>query len=104
MRNLAADLRATGEIREDLTDQQVADVNFRSMNATEYWDLLVRQRGWESDPFARWLADAWTRLLLAIHEQPPTADLHRAMQEAQTRPLIGYLFHCLMTGAWRGSV
>jgi AcrR family transcriptional regulator len=63
MRNLAAELRATGEIREDLTDQQVADVIW-SMNATEYWDLLVRQRGWESDAFARWLADAWTRLLL----------------------------------------
>ena len=51
MRNLAGDLRATGEIREDLTDQQVADVIW-SMNAAEYWDLLVRQRGWESDAFA----------------------------------------------------
>lgn len=63
MRKLAADLRATGEVREDLSDQQVADVIW-SMNAAEYWDLLVRQRGWESDTFARWLADAWTRLLL----------------------------------------
>jgi AcrR family transcriptional regulator len=63
MRSLAAELRATGEIREDLTDQQVADVIW-SMNATEYWDLLVRQRGWESAAFADWLTDAWTRLLL----------------------------------------
>ena len=63
MGNLAAELRATGEIRDDLTDQQVADVIW-SMNAAEFWDLLVRQRGWPSEAFARWLADAWTRLLL----------------------------------------
>jgi hypothetical protein len=34
------------------------------MNAAEYWDLLVRQRGWESAAFAEWLAEAWALLLL----------------------------------------
>jgi AcrR family transcriptional regulator len=63
MRRFATDLRGTGELREDLSDDQVADIIW-SMNAAEYWDLLVQQRGWTPDQFARWLADAWTRLLL----------------------------------------
>lgn len=63
MRAFAADLRATGELRDDLTDQQVADVIW-SMNAAEYWDLLVRERGWTPAEFSTWLIDAWTRLLL----------------------------------------
>lgn len=64
MLEFAADLRATGRVRADLTDQQVADVVW-STNAAEYWDLLVRQREWSPDEFAGWLADAWGRLLLA---------------------------------------
>lgn len=63
MRDLAADLRGTGQLRADLDDGQVADVVW-SMNSAEYWDLLVGQRGWSSALFADWLADAWTRLLL----------------------------------------
>jgi AcrR family transcriptional regulator len=63
MRALAATLRATGDLRDDLTDDQVADIVW-SMNAAEYWDLLVRQRGWTPAHFATWLADAWARLLL----------------------------------------
>jgi AcrR family transcriptional regulator len=63
MRRFAADLRSTGDLRDDLTNDQVADIIW-SMNATEYWDLLVRERGWTPDQFAEWLVDAWTRLLL----------------------------------------
>ncbi len=63
MRAFAADLRGTGELRDDLTDEQVADIIW-SMNAAEYWDLLVRERGWTPDQFRDWLIDAWTRLLL----------------------------------------
>jgi AcrR family transcriptional regulator len=63
MRRFAADLRSTGELRDDLTDDQVADIIW-SMNAAEYWDLLVRERGWTPNQFAEWLNDAWTRLLL----------------------------------------
>ena len=64
MREFAADLRATGELRQDLSDGQVADIIW-SMNAAEYWVLLVRERQWSPEQFATWLADAWTRLLLA---------------------------------------
>jgi hypothetical protein len=63
MRSLAADLRTTGELRDDLTDDHVADIIW-SMNAAEYWDLLVQQRRWTPHQFTEWLTDAWTRLLL----------------------------------------
>lgn len=59
----AADLRSTGELRDDLTDAQVADIVW-SMNSAEYWVLLVRERSWTPAQFAAWLVDAWTRLLL----------------------------------------
>ncbi|HEV7208637.1 MAG TPA: helix-turn-helix domain-containing protein [Mycobacteriales bacterium] len=65
MRLFAADLRGTGELRDDLTDEQVADIIW-SMNAAEYWDLLVRERGWTPAEFTNWLIDAWTRLLLRM--------------------------------------
>ncbi len=63
MRLFAADLRATGDLRDDLTDQQAADIIW-SMNAAEYWVLLVHERGWTPQAFGAWLTDAWTRLLL----------------------------------------
>jgi AcrR family transcriptional regulator len=62
MRLFAADLRATGELRADLSDDEVADVVW-SMNGPEYWALLVVDRGWEPARFAALLVDAWTRLL-----------------------------------------
>jgi AcrR family transcriptional regulator len=64
MRLFAAELRSTGELRTDLTDPQVADIVW-SMNAAEYWVLLVRERSWTPRQFQEWLIDAWTRLLLA---------------------------------------
>jgi len=64
MRLFAADLRATGELRPDLGDDEVADIVW-SMNAAEYRTLLVGERGWSAERFGTWLADAWTRLLLA---------------------------------------
>ncbi len=60
----AVDLRSTGRLREDLTDQEVADIIW-SMNAAEYWDLLVTRRGWTPERFRVWLAEAWGRTLLA---------------------------------------
>jgi AcrR family transcriptional regulator len=63
MLRFAAELRSTGELRDDLIDQQVADIIW-SMNAAEYWVLLVHERGWTPEAFADWLIDAWTRLLL----------------------------------------
>jgi AcrR family transcriptional regulator len=63
MRLFAADLAGTGQLRRDLTLDEVADIVW-SMNAAEYWLLLVDERGWSAERFERWLADAWTRLLL----------------------------------------
>jgi AcrR family transcriptional regulator len=64
MRGFAADLRATGELRSDLSDEDIADVVW-SMNGPEYWTLLVSERGWSAGQFSRHLADAWQRLFLA---------------------------------------
>jgi len=64
MRDFAHDLRATKELRADLDDDAVADIIW-SMNAPEYWILLVEDRGWAPERFRDWLADAWRRLLLA---------------------------------------
>jgi AcrR family transcriptional regulator len=64
MRQLAAELRATGQLRADLIDDEVADIIW-SMNAVEYWVLLVHDRDWTADRFREWLAEAWIKLLLA---------------------------------------
>lgn len=59
----AADLRSTGDVRADLSDQDVADIVW-SMNATEYYTLLVERRGWSRRRYTDYLADAWCRLFL----------------------------------------
>jgi AcrR family transcriptional regulator len=64
MRLFAADLRSTGELRPDLSDDDVADLVW-SMNGPEYWALLVGDRGWTPQRFGDVLVDAWRRLLLA---------------------------------------
>jgi AcrR family transcriptional regulator len=64
MLEFAADLRTTGELREDLADREVADIIW-SMNSSEYWVLLVSERGWSAERFAEYLIDAWIRLLLS---------------------------------------
>jgi AcrR family transcriptional regulator len=63
MRDFAADLRSTGELRPDLSDDEVADIVW-SMNGSEYWVLMVGDRGWSPQRFGEFLVDAWTRLLL----------------------------------------
>ncbi len=64
MLRFAADLRDTGEVRPDVTDRQVADIIW-SMNAAEYWVLLVDERSWTPEQFTGWITEAWTRLLLS---------------------------------------
>lgn len=64
MRMFAADLRTTGELRDDLSDDEVADIIW-SMNGPEYWRLLVVERGWAPEVFGTHLVDAWTRILLS---------------------------------------
>lgn len=62
MRLFAADLRATGAVRPDLTDDVVADIVW-STNSVEYY-VLLRARGWTPEQYARWLEDLWGRTLL----------------------------------------
>ncbi len=62
MRLFVADLATTGQLRTDLSHDELADVVW-SMNGPEYWVLLVERRGWTAQRFGDWLADAWTRLL-----------------------------------------
>src|SRR5690349_3233958 len=64
MRAFAADLRATGELRTDLSDDEIADIVW-SMNGPEYWTLLVSDRGWSAEQFGHHLPEAWQRLFLA---------------------------------------
>lgn len=59
----AADLRVTGELRDDLTDQDVADLVW-STNGPE-WFAAYTSRGHAADAYAGVLADLWTRVLLA---------------------------------------
>lgn len=56
------DLRATGELRDDLDDQQVADIVW-STSSAEYYSLVSR-RGWSPQQFGTHLADLWTRTLI----------------------------------------
>jgi AcrR family transcriptional regulator len=59
----ARDLRATGELRPDLDDEEVADLVW-STNAPEYY-LLLAGRGWTAERYRRLVVDVWTRVLLA---------------------------------------
>ena len=70
MRAFAADLRATGELRTDLSDDSIADIVW-SMNGPEYWTLLVSDRGWSPGQFGDHLTDAWERLFLARAPNAP---------------------------------
>jgi AcrR family transcriptional regulator len=66
---LAADLRASGDLREDLTDREVADIIWTT-NSPEYW-LLLQSRGWSAKRYAALLEDLWCRLLLV--PDPPVS-------------------------------
>ena len=63
MLKLTTDLRSTGQLRTDLTDDEVADLLWTT-NAPEYYALTVA-RGWTPETYGERLADLWTRLLLA---------------------------------------
>ena len=100
MRTFAAELRATGELREDLTDQQVADIIW-SMNAAEYWGLLVVERAWTPEQFTAWLADAWTRT--CCWHPDPVGDRHapRIAPRDDRNPLPTTVSGGGFTSSWR---
>jgi AcrR family transcriptional regulator len=75
MRLLAADLRATGELRPDLDDAAVADLVW-STNSWEYFELL-RRRGFTPSRYAAHLADLWFRALAADPTPTPSVPPRR---------------------------
>ena len=62
MRTFAADLRSTGDVREDLDDDDVADLVW-SMTGPDFF-LLMRDRGRTPADFAALVRDVWTRTIL----------------------------------------
>jgi AcrR family transcriptional regulator len=62
MRLFAAELRDTGRLRPDVTDEQAADLVW-SMNSPEYFQLLI-DAGYSPTQYANLVADAWSRTLL----------------------------------------
>jgi AcrR family transcriptional regulator len=63
MQLLAAELAATGGLREDLSVDDVADIIWAT-NSSEFFLLLVHDRDWDADRFEQWLARTWKELLL----------------------------------------
>jgi AcrR family transcriptional regulator len=63
MRLLASELAATGRLQAGMSVATAADILW-SLNAPEFYLLLVEQRGWSPAKFEAWLAEAWQRLLL----------------------------------------
>jgi AcrR family transcriptional regulator len=63
MRHLVADLRSTGELRADVTDDVAADLVW-SMNAASYF-LALRRRGYSPADYAALVRDVWTRTLVS---------------------------------------
>ena len=62
MRLFAADLRGTGEVRPEVTDDEIATLVW-SMNSPEYFSLLGGA-GMSPEEYARLLVDVWTRTFL----------------------------------------
>lgn len=64
MRLLAADLLATGQLRDGLGVDEVADTIWAT-NSPDLHRLLVEDRGWSPDHYQEWLGNSWRRLFLA---------------------------------------
>lgn len=63
MRSVIEDLVAAGPLRQGISREIATDVLW-AMNSPEFYSLLVAGRGWSSERFETWLADAWQRLFL----------------------------------------
>jgi AcrR family transcriptional regulator len=64
MRLLAADLLATGQLRDRLSVDEVADTIWAT-NSPDLHRLLIEDRDWSPDHYQEWLANTWRRLFLA---------------------------------------
>lgn len=67
MRLFAADLRGTGRMRPDVTDDQAADLVW-SMNSPDYFQLLV-DAGYTPAEYADLVADVWTHVLVTASSE-----------------------------------
>ena len=63
MRRFATELAATGQLRDGLRVDDVADVIWAT-NSAEFFALLTAERGWSARHFEEWLTETWQRLLL----------------------------------------
>jgi AcrR family transcriptional regulator len=70
MRTFVADVRRAGGLRRGLSVDDAADVVWAT-NSAELFTMLTVERGWSPRKYERWLADAWSRLLL--DQQPQRA-------------------------------
>jgi hypothetical protein len=52
-----------GALGEGISIDEAADLIWAT-NSSEFYALLVHQRGWDADRFQHWLATTWKRLLL----------------------------------------
>ncbi len=64
MRQLATDLRSTGQLRSDLTLDEVAETLW-TFNSPELYVMLTTERGWQPERFEHWVGDIFERVLLA---------------------------------------
>ena len=67
MRHLVRDLGPDGTLRAGLSVDEAADVIWATASA-ELFVLFTQQRRWTPRDYERWLADTWSRLLLAEGE------------------------------------
>ena len=64
MRDFAGELRETGELRDDLADDEVGDIIWATAGA-EHYAQLVLGRGWTPTQFGDYLRELWGSLFLA---------------------------------------
>ncbi len=69
MHQFASELRATGELRDDLDDNAVADLLW-SLNAPDYF-LLLRARGRTPEQYGDMIREVWMHTLL---REPPRKE------------------------------
>ncbi|MFC8525906.1 TetR/AcrR family transcriptional regulator [Nocardia sp. NPDC057227] len=60
----AADLAVTGELRAELSDEEIVDVLWLAMDVRNF-DWLVRRRGWSPERFADWYVESVAAVLLS---------------------------------------
>jgi TetR/AcrR family transcriptional regulator of autoinduction and epiphytic fitness len=65
MTMFAGDLLATGELRDGLTPDRIADILWLAMDVRNY-DRLVRERGWTSEEFQQWYVDTVAGAILPV--------------------------------------